>query len=140
MRRPFNEWTFTHMNRLMPAATVDSGGFHTPMPERPVDLAPVSYRCGGRAYGIGELHRRTFTTAFVVLHHGVVVQEAYRGRFAGPGTRMQLFSVSKSILSLLVGIAIEEGAIGAIEDPVGRYRADFAVRRTSAPRWPNCST
>jgi CubicO group peptidase (beta-lactamase class C family) len=59
------------------------------------------------------------------MHNGVVVQEAYRGRFAGVDARMQLFSVSKSILSLLIGIAIEEGAIGGLEDPVVRYREDF---------------
>src|ERR1700754_58894 len=73
MRRPFNEWTFTHMNRLMPVADVACGGFHAPLPERALDLDGVSYRVGEHAYGIGELHYRTFTTAFVVLHHGVIV-------------------------------------------------------------------
>jgi CubicO group peptidase (beta-lactamase class C family) len=134
MRRPFNEWTFTHMNRLMPSAPVGCGGFHAPLPERSVDLTPVSYRFGERTYGMGEFHRRTFTTAFVVLHDGVVVHEAYRGRFAGDDARMQLFSVSKSVLSLLVGIAVEDGAIESVDDPVVRYRADFrgtAFERTT---------
>ncbi|WP_248293917.1 serine hydrolase [Actinoplanes sp. TBRC 11911] len=134
MRRPFNEWTFTHMNRLMPAAPVGSGGFHMPLGERPVDLAPVSYSIGERTYGIREFHRRTFTTAFVVLRDGVIVHEAYQGRFSGVDARMQLFSVSKSILSLLVGIAVEQRAIGSVDDPVSRYRADFrgtAYERTT---------
>ena len=35
MRRPFNEWTFTHMNWLMPTERVTRGGAHRPLPRRP---------------------------------------------------------------------------------------------------------
>ncbi|HEX9999219.1 MAG TPA: serine hydrolase [Actinoplanes sp.] len=124
MRRPFNEWTFTHMNRVMPAEPVRRGGLHLPLPVRPRAL-DLTYQFDGREHHLSDLHRRTFTTAFVVLRRGVVVHEAYPGVFAGPRVRMQLFSVSKSVLSMLVGIALAEGAIGGIEDRVIHYRPDF---------------
>ena len=125
MRRPFNEWTFTHMNWLMPTERVARGEAHRPLPIRnhPLDL---TYRFGGRDRSLTDLHHRTFTTAFVVLHRGVIVHECYPGAFAGPRSRMQLFSVSKSVTSILVGIALAEGAIGSVDDRVVAYRPDFA--------------
>jgi CubicO group peptidase (beta-lactamase class C family) len=124
MRRPFNEWTFTHMSWLMPTEVVLRGGDHRPLPVNPQPL-DLTYRFDDRDYSMAELHRRTFTTAFVVLRHGEIVHESYPGAFAGPRTRMQLFSVSKSVTSMLVGIALAECAIGSVKDRITDYRPDF---------------
>ncbi len=124
MRRPFNEWTFTHMNWLMPTEPVRRGPDHRPLPVDPQPLN-LTYRFDDRDRTLAELHRRTFTTAFVVLHHGRIVHEYYPGAFAGPRTRMQLFSLSKSITSILIGIALAEGAIGDLKDLLVDYRPDF---------------
>ena len=124
MRRPFNEWTFTHMNWLMPTARVARGPVVRPLPADPVRL-DLTYRFDDRDHTLTELHRRTHTTAFVVLHHGRIVQELYPGAFAHPRRRMQLFSLSKSVTSILVGIALAEGAIGSLKDPMTDYRPDF---------------
>lgn len=124
MRRPFNEWTFTHMNRLMPTAPVARGAAPLPLRGRAGAL-DLTYRFHGREHTLADLHRHTNTTAFVVLHRGTVVHETYPGTFAGPRTRMQLFSVSKSVTSMLVGIALADGAIRSVHDPVAYYRPDF---------------
>jgi CubicO group peptidase (beta-lactamase class C family) len=123
MRRPFNEWTFTHMSWLMPIERV-TGGLARPLPVKPQHL-DLTYRFEDVDYSLTELHRRTFTTAFVVLHRGEIVHESYPGAFAGPRTRMQLFSVSKSVTSMLVGIALADGDIGSVKDRVTDYRPDF---------------
>jgi CubicO group peptidase (beta-lactamase class C family) len=125
MRRPFNEWTFTHMNWLLPTERVARGPVHRPLPQRPGSL-DLTYRFDGQDLSLADLHRRTFTTAFVVLHRGEVVHESYPGAFAGPRTRFQLFSLSKSLTSMLVGIAVAEGAIRSLADRVVDYRPDFA--------------
>lgn len=124
MRRPFNEWTFTHMNWLMPTERVARGATYLPLPvdTRPL---PVTYRFDDRQFTLAELHRRTFTTAFVVLHRGTIVHESYPGAFTGPRSRMQLFSLSKSVTSILVGIALDEGLIGSEKDQITDYRPDF---------------
>ncbi|WP_127506507.1 serine hydrolase domain-containing protein [Actinoplanes solisilvae] len=124
MRRPFNEWTFTHMNWLMPTERVARGATSLPLPieHQPLDL---TYRFDDRDRSLTELHRRTFTTAFVVLHRGTVVHESYPGAFTGPRSRMQLFSLSKSVTSILVGIALHDGLIGSEKDQITDYRPDF---------------
>lgn len=115
MRRPVNEWTFTHMNWLLPSEAVRRGPVSRPLPRRPRRLE----------LDLAGLHRRTHTTAFVVLHHGAIVHESYPGRFARPGARCQLFSVTKSVTSMLIGIAVRDGAIRSLADPVAAYRPDF---------------
>jgi CubicO group peptidase (beta-lactamase class C family) len=125
MQRPFNEWTFTHMNWLLPTEHVSRGPLHRPLPGRAGPLE-LTYRFDGRELSLADLHRRTFTTAFVVLHRGELVHEAYPGAFASPRARFQLFSLSKSLTSMLVGIALAEGAIGSVHDRVTDYRPDFA--------------
>ncbi|MEU4240721.1 serine hydrolase [Actinoplanes sp. NPDC026619] len=124
MRRPFSEFTFTHMNWLMPTERVSRGDVHRPLPFESHRL-DLTYRFEGTDRTLDELHRRTNTTAFVVLHHGRVIHEYYPGVFAGPRTRMQLFSVSKSVTSLLIGIAMAEGKIDSLHDRVADYRKDF---------------
>ena len=57
------------------------------------------------------------------------MHETYPGAFAGPRTRMQLFSVSKSVTSMLVGIALADGVIGSVKDRVTDYRPDFRRHR-----------
>jgi CubicO group peptidase (beta-lactamase class C family) len=121
MRRPFNEWTFTHMNRVLPSEPITKGE-PRPFPVEPADLGGLRY---GAGYNLDDLHRRTFTTAFVVLRDGMLVHEAYPGVFARPGARMQLFSLSKSVLSMMIGIALAEKRITSIDEPVTAYRPDF---------------
>ena len=100
MRRPFNEWTFSHMNWLMPTEHVRRGATeHRPLPLSPCPL-DLTYRFDDRDHTLQDLHRRTFTTAFLVLHRGAIVHETYPGAFAGPRIRMQLFSISKSVTSI----------------------------------------
>lgn len=60
----------------------------------------------------------------IVIHKGALVHE----RFA-PGltraTPSASASMMKSVIALLYGIALEEGVIGSIDDPVGEYLAEW---------------
>jgi CubicO group peptidase (beta-lactamase class C family) len=67
------------------------------------------------------------TRAFIVLHRGRLVYERY---FNG-GSREELetsFSVAKSFLSTLIGIAIEEGAISGLDEPITRRLPELEDR------------
>lgn len=59
------------------------------------------------------------TTAFVLLHEGRVVDERYYQGY-GRDSLFKAFSMSKSVLSALVGVAEAEGAL-RITDPLGRH-------------------
>ncbi|MEM9928358.1 MAG: serine hydrolase [Bacteroidota bacterium] len=62
----------------------------------------------------------SFATGFLVLQHDTIVHEAYfRGHTAA--TPQIVWSVSKSFLSALFGIAVAEGQVKSIEDKVEDY-------------------
>src|SRR4029450_9082826 len=86
-------------------------------------LAPAE--SGGA--GFDEFLRDTGTLAFVVVDDDRLVYERYFDG-AGRGGRQTSFSVAKSFLSTLVGIAIDEGRIYDVEDPVTKYVPGLAER------------
>ncbi len=56
----------------------------------------------------------------VVVHEGEVAFEGYYNGY-GPTNPHDIRSATKSITSLLVGIALDEGAIDDVDDPVSAY-------------------
>jgi CubicO group peptidase (beta-lactamase class C family) len=71
--------------------------------------------------------RQNDTLSFLVVHHDRVVYERYFGG-SDRQTLHTTWSVAKSVLSTLVGIAIEEGLIGGVDDPVTDYLPELARR------------
>lgn len=67
----------------------------------------------------------TGSHAFLIHHRGALVLERY-GNGHGPDTRFDTASMHKSVMALLVGIAIAEGRIDRIDDPVSRYIEEWA--------------
>ena len=73
-----------------------------------------------------ELLDRTGTTAFLVLHRGRLVAERYlRGH--DRDSLQNSFSVSKSVTSALVGLAVRDGALD-VGAPITRYLPELAER------------
>lgn len=98
---PHHVWSFQHMRELMPSQVIDGTDEPRPLPEDLRDLAalpvPVDW-----APSVGEVLERTETDAFLVLHHGTIVDERYVGRMARR-RRHLVMSVTKSIVSCVAG-------------------------------------
>lgn len=60
----------------------------------------------------------------VVLRHGRVIAEAYRHP-CSPADRHQLFSLSKSFTSTAIGIALGEGAIKSLDEPIVSFFPEY---------------
>lgn len=60
------------------------------------------------------------TAAFVLIQNDTILFEKYY-RGYDQSTTATVFSVSKSLTSLLTGIAIREGYISSVDDPVTKY-------------------
>jgi len=70
----------------------------------------------------GLLHFKT--DGLIVLHKGDLLYENYWNGNR-PDSQHIAFSVTKSFVSALVGIAHNEGLIDSIEDPITKYLPDF---------------
>lgn len=71
-----------------------------------------------------QLHKELESVAFVVVHRDSLLYEQYWDGYSEESLSNS-FSVAKSIVSILVGIALKEGAIQSIDQPVGDFLPDF---------------
>ena len=84
-----------------------------------IDL-PKHYSFEGHTKSVEDFFTETDTTALLVLKDGQMVMERY-ALTGGPDVHWISWSVSKSFVSALVGIAVHEGHIRSIEDPISDY-------------------
>lgn len=89
----------------------------------PVDLGPeprITSPAVGTDVELGRVVADTDTVALVISVDGKLRYEAY-GPDHGPDRVSQIFSVSKSVLSLLIGAAIDDGLIDSVDQPITDY-------------------
>jgi CubicO group peptidase (beta-lactamase class C family) len=81
---------------------------------------PETFNFNGEAINIADFLAVTGTTGFLVMKDDTILFENY---YQGEkeDDRHILFSVTKSFISALIGIALEEGRFESIEDPVTKY-------------------
>lgn len=65
------------------------------------------------------------TTAFLVLENDSVIYEEYWDGY-GPDTISGSFSVAKTIVSIMIGIAIDEGKIKSVKQKVSDFLPEFS--------------
>jgi len=92
-------------------------------------VATVPVRQGGRLVerDLEGFLRSTGTTAFLAIKGDTLVSEVYF-RGYGHDATVSSFSVAKPVVSALVGIAIAQGRIGSVDDPVSRYLPELGRR------------
>ena len=111
--------SFRNMDRVFPYRTIAGTDSVWAFGRDPRPL-PARYVHEGRERDLSEFLEQTVTTGLLVVHHGDIVHEEYR-LGATEASRFTSWSVAKSVLSALIGIAIEEGHIGGVGDPIARY-------------------
>jgi CubicO group peptidase (beta-lactamase class C family) len=80
----------------------------------------LDYTCASGTFSIGELIDRNSLSGLLVLKNGKVVLEQY-GLGLQPSDRWSTMSTVKSITATLVGVAVQDGAIGSLDDPATKY-------------------
>ena len=93
------------------------------------DVAPPPMVEGGegRRMPLQQLIATTGTLAFVVIHDDSIVYERYATEHGGAGTS-HYQEISEAILAVLVGMAVDDGVLRALDDPVTAYVPELASR------------
>jgi CubicO group peptidase (beta-lactamase class C family) len=114
-----NALTFHNMDQIFDTRRVDNAGPVWEIASNPQPMR-FSYTHAGNTYEAEQVLERTFTNALLILKHGKIVTEIYRNK-TDASTHFISFSMAKSITSTLIGLAIADGHIHSIEDPITRY-------------------
>ena len=151
---------FRNSERVFASRVVRRGGEVQPLPRAPSSmpwsteqgpLLDLRIRSREQDYDIFDYISRNRVAGLLVLKSGRVCFEHYEfGNDAS--TRWMSMSMAKSISSALVGVAIQDGLIGSIEDPITKYLPELAgsgydgvsirhvLQMTSGVRWDDTHT
>ncbi|MGB0099862.1 MAG: serine hydrolase [Nocardioides sp.] len=119
---------FCRMAELVPSVAMAPSTRPRPWPTGVPIQAPATFEVLGETRSFEEAFVGAETAALLVLHRGEIRYERY-ALTGGPDVAWISMSVAKSFVSALVGIAIAEGCIAGIDDPISDY---IVVRPGSA--------
>lgn len=126
--KPFQEFSnpenllvnFRSAAETFPSYTLKASNTALPFSRRDDITLPETYSYNGETRSLADLLERTYTTGFLVAVDDTILSESY---FLGEreSDRHIMFSVSKSVVSAALGIALNEGKFDSIEDPITKY-------------------
>lgn len=117
---------------VFPTRVIQNEGpvFNFAKPDVPLELAPFSYQYQGETIQVSD--PETFlvdrqTVAFIIVKDDKILYENYFNGYQRDSL-ISIFSVSKSITSTLIGLAVQDGYIASINDSVARYLPELERR------------
>lgn len=110
---------FRHMDRVFPSRPIAAGDevFEFSRDERPLAL---SYQFEGQERSLDEFLERVAGTGLLVIKNDVILHERYMNG-ADESSNFTSWSVAKSFVSTLVGMALGDGLIQSLDEPISDY-------------------
>jgi CubicO group peptidase (beta-lactamase class C family) len=119
--RVFTHGTTTVWDHLeYPGRELSPSSSPQPWPVAADSPIPPAVLVDGTRFALAALLADTESLALVVVHDGDLLYEWYAADH-GPDRPSMVFSVTKSIFSLLIGAAVDDGLIGSVDDSVTLY-------------------
>ena len=116
-------YNFLNMDKIFPTREIKASKNPRPL-KRNIKTLPETFFFEGEEKNLQEYLDYFWSDGMIVLHKNEMVYENY---WLGnnENKRHISWSVAKSFISALVGIAYEEGLIDSLDDPVTKYLDDF---------------
>ncbi|MEM7099374.1 MAG: serine hydrolase [Pseudomonadota bacterium] len=111
---------FKNMAKISPTRTISASDNVYPLTDAPMDLSGVTYEVDGEQHSLKSLLDDSALIGLAVVQDDEVLMEHY----AEGNNRASLwisFSVSKSVTSMLIGAAVQDGYIESVDEPVTNY-------------------
>jgi len=115
---------FDRMGNYFASVPLSASGQPRPFAKgEPIEL-PETYVFEGTEKNLKTLLSETDTVALLVIQDGELRHEHY-ALTGGPEVRWISWSMAKSFISALIGIAVSEGTIRSIDDAISDYATDL---------------
>ncbi len=114
-----NTLTFHSMDSMFNTRVVSPSGtvWELPREDAPLDF---TYPFEGKTHPATDILDGNFTNALLIMKHGKIVYEKYLNN-TRESTHFISFSMAKSFLSTLIGLAVADGAIHSLDDQLVTY-------------------
>jgi CubicO group peptidase (beta-lactamase class C family) len=145
MAERYKVGNFTQMERIFWPREIAAPPQARPL-QPPTEPWRLTYDYNGKTYTVEDLLARQRITGLLVLKGDQIVYEAYQYERNGQH-KFASFSMAKTVVSLLVGIALQEGRIASLDDPAEKYAPELKntaygpvslrqlLRMSSGARW-----
>ena len=111
---------YRNMDKLAPVRWVHAGDRPLLLPERPLELDALPVVHEGGNMTLAEYLEKQSVAGLLVIKDGSIVYERYRlGN--NHDSRWISYSVTKSVVSMLVGAAVRDGYIQSVDEKVTDY-------------------
>ena len=108
---PFNSWSFVNVRNLIPTSPIyNNPDKEVILQKQLIDIDDLVIDHKNTSYKLKEIFKICDIDAFLVMHKGKIKFEFY-DKFTRFNTPHIIFSVSKSLTSLLTGILVEKKVI-----------------------------
>ena len=105
---------------FLPTSPVADGEYVSALPRRDRDISQVTYEWQGGRKTIQEFLRTTETDIVAFVREGEVIADFYENGWSAD-VRHQPWSVTKTFIAATVGIAVAEGRVRSVQDPIEAY-------------------
>jgi len=109
----------SHYDELLPAHKVARGPEMRPLKRASPEPA-IQYSFQSKTYRLDDYLSRYRATALLILKGDTILAERYQYDRT-PQQRMTSYSMAKTIVAMLVGVALSEGTIKSLDDRAERY-------------------
>ncbi len=116
---PYMIGSYRHWDEIYPVRTIPRAAEVSPL-EYGTLIEELTYTRGTQQRTFDEYFERSRATGLIVIKDDEIVFERY-ALGADENSRFTSMSVAKSIVSTLVGFAIDDGLIESIDDPIDKY-------------------
>ncbi len=111
---------FRNWWRLYPGREIKAGDSPSVIPKSEADFSSLRYEVDGEEFSLDDYKLRNHVGGLLVIKNGDILHEFY-GMGNDEDTRWISFSMSKSVTSMLLGAAIQDGYINSVDDKVTDY-------------------
>lgn len=111
---------FRSIAQIAPTRNIEAGASPYPLVSSPMDLSDVRYEVDGQGFTLADYLADNALMGMIVVRDDEILLEHYAEDMTETSIWVS-FSVTKSVSSMLIGAAIQDGYIESVDEPVVHY-------------------
>ena len=118
---------YRNTEQVFDTRVIHAGGRPFPLEPAPRDFSDLTYEVEGETFTLDDYVRDKRVAGLLVVKDGKILLERY-SLGNDEDSRWISFSIAKSVTSMLIGAAIQDGFIASVDEPITTARGEASRR------------